>query len=51
VESLELLKIHTDLNDHETVNDIIFNPEIEYDFPEKYYPKKQLSKIIKRSLK
>ncbi|WP_396191484.1 hypothetical protein [Flavobacterium sp.] len=37
----------TDLNDYETeVADIIFNLEIEYDFPKKSITKKQLSKII-----
>ncbi|MBC5841107.1 MAG: hypothetical protein K2Y30_06900 [Flavobacteriaceae bacterium] len=39
------------LNDYETeVNDIIFNLEIEYGFPEKSITKKQLSKIIKEVL-
>ena len=41
----------TDLNDYETeVDDIIFNLEIEYNFPEKSITKKQLSKIIKEVL-
>ena len=41
----------TDLNDYETeVDDIIFNLEIEYDFPEKSITKKQLSTIIKEVL-
>ena len=41
----------TDLNDYETeVDDIIFNLEIEYDFPKKSITKKQLSKIIKEVL-
>lgn len=40
-----------DLNDYETeVDDIIFNLEIEYDFPEKSVTKKQLSKIVKEVL-
>jgi hypothetical protein len=40
-----------DLNDYETeVDDIIFNLEIDYDFPEKSVTKKQLSKIIKQVL-
>jgi len=40
-----------DLNDYETeVGDIIFNLEIEYDFPEKSITQKQLSKIIKEVL-
>jgi hypothetical protein len=41
----------SDLNDYETeVDDIIFNLEIEYDFPEKSITQKQLSKIIKEVL-
>jgi hypothetical protein len=41
----------TDLNDYKTeVDDIIFNLEIEYDFPKKSITKKQLSKIIKEVL-
>mgnify|MGYP002662927379 CR=1 FL=1 len=40
-----------DLNDYETeVDDIIFNLEIDYDFPEKNITQKQLSKIIKEVL-
>lgn len=40
-----------DLNDYETeVNDIIFNLDIDYDFPEKNVTKKQLSKIVKEVL-
>jgi hypothetical protein len=40
-----------DLNDYETeVDDIIFNLEIEYDFPEKRITQKQMSKIIKEVL-
>lgn len=40
-----------DLNDYETeVDDIIFNLEIDYDFPEKSVTKNQLSKIIKEVL-
>lgn len=40
-----------DFNDYETeVDDIIFNLEIEYDFPKKSITKKQLSKIIKEVL-
>ena len=40
-----------DLNDYETeVDDIIFNLEIEYDFPKKSITQKQLSKIIKEVL-
>ncbi len=40
-----------DLNDYETeVVDIIFNLEIEYDFPEKNITQKQLSKMIKEVL-
>jgi hypothetical protein len=41
----------TALNDYETeVDDIIFNLEIEYNFPEKSITQKQLSKIIKEVL-
>ncbi|MBG6063638.1 hypothetical protein IWX83_003449 [Flavobacterium sp. CG_9.1] len=41
----------TDLNDYETeVHDIIFNLEIEYNFPEKNITKKQLAKILKEVL-
>ncbi len=41
----------TDLNDYETeVEDIIFNLEIEYDFPEKSITKNQLCKITKEVL-
>ena len=41
----------TDLNDYETeVGDIIFNLEMEYDFPEKNITKKQLSKILREVL-
>lgn len=40
-----------DLNDYETeVDDIIFNLEIDYDYPEKSVTKKQLSKIVKEVL-
>lgn len=40
-----------DLNDYGTeVDDIIFNLEIDYDFPEKSVTKKQLSKIVKEVL-
>jgi hypothetical protein len=40
-----------DLNDYEMeVYDIIFNLNIDYDFPEKSITKKQLSKIIKEVL-
>lgn len=40
-----------DLNNYETeVDDIIFNLNIDYDFPEKSVSKKQLSKIVKEVL-
>lgn len=40
-----------DLNDYETeVDDIIFNLEMDYDFPEKSVTKKQLSNIVKEVL-
>lgn len=41
----------TNLNDYETeVHDIIFNLEIEYNFPKKNITQKQLSKILKEVL-